>query len=232
VARLAPRPGERWLDVATGTGAVALRAAGAGAVVTAQDLAPGLIATAQRLAAEAGVRIAFEVGDAARLPYPDGAFDVVASAHGVSFVADHRAAAHELARVCRPGGRLGLTDWLPGRNTEFEEMLARFRPADAGGGIRRHDWGERAHVEELLVRWFSLDFFEGVSPWRGESGTAIWKLYSTSNGKAKQWIASLDLETREQLREAFVDYFESYRTPAGIAAPRDYFVVVGRRREA
>lgn len=232
VSRLAPQPGERWLDVATGTGAVALRAASAGAAVTAQDLAPDLIATAKRVAAESGVSIAFDVGDAARLSYPDRAFDVVASAHGVSFVADHHAAAHELARVCRPGGRLGITDWLPGRNTEFEEMLARFRPANVGGGVRRHDWGVRAHVEELLGPWFSLESFEDISPWRGESGAAIWELYSTSNGKAKQWIASLVPHTREQLREAFVGYFESYRTPAGIAAPRDYVVVIGRRRDA
>jgi SAM-dependent methyltransferase len=231
VSRLAPRRGERWLDVATGAGAVAVRAAAAGADVTAQDVAPALIATAERLAAESAVEIRFDVGDAAALPYRDRAFDVVSSAHGVSFVADHRAAASELARVCRPGGRRGRTDWLPGRHPEFEELLARFRPADAGGGTRRHDWGSRAHVESLLGDRFALDFFEGDSPWRGESGEAIWELYATSNGKAKQWIAGLSHDAREALRAAFVAYFESHRTAAGIAAPRAYVVVVGRRRD-
>jgi SAM-dependent methyltransferase len=62
IARLRPRPGERWLDVATGTGAVALRAARAGAQVTGQDLAPELIVTARELAAKAGLSVDFEVG--------------------------------------------------------------------------------------------------------------------------------------------------------------------------
>lgn len=83
VARLAPSPGERWLDLATGTGAVALRAARAGAEVTGLDLAPQLIETAKRLAAEEGRRLRFDVGDAERLPYADAYFDVVSSAHGI-----------------------------------------------------------------------------------------------------------------------------------------------------
>ena len=66
VARLAPRGGERWVDLATGTGAVALRAAHAGARVIAQDLAPGMVETARRLAAEQGLDIRFDVGDAER----------------------------------------------------------------------------------------------------------------------------------------------------------------------
>jgi SAM-dependent methyltransferase len=71
VARLAPHPGDRWLDVATGTGAVALRAARAGTEVSALDLSPALVRTARRLAAEQGLAIRFTVGDAERLPYPD-----------------------------------------------------------------------------------------------------------------------------------------------------------------
>lgn len=141
VTRLAPRRGERWLDVATGTGAVALRAARSGAEVTAQDIAPRLLDWARSLAAAEGLTVAFDVGDVADLPYADRSFDVVSSAHGVSFAADHEAAAAELARVCRPSGRLGLTDWLPDCYPDFEEMLARFRDPDAGGGVRRHNWG-------------------------------------------------------------------------------------------
>jgi SAM-dependent methyltransferase len=74
VERLAPTPGERWLDLATGTGAVALRAARAGAEVSA--LAPELIATARRLAAEEGLSVRFDIGDAERLGYADASFDV------------------------------------------------------------------------------------------------------------------------------------------------------------
>jgi ubiquinone/menaquinone biosynthesis C-methylase UbiE len=66
VARLGPRPGDRWLDLATGTGAVALRAARAGAEVTGLDLAPGLIEAAKRLATERRLTLRFDVGDVER----------------------------------------------------------------------------------------------------------------------------------------------------------------------
>jgi SAM-dependent methyltransferase len=232
VARLRPKPGECWLDVATGTGAVALRAARAGARVTAQDLAPGLIQTASRLAMQERLEVAFDVGDAAQLPYPDAAFDVVSSAHGVSFVADHVAGARELARVCRPYGRLGLTDWLPGRHTEFEQMMAQFREPDEGGGVGRHDWGRRDHVEELLGSEFDLSFFEGNSPWTGPSGEAIWQVYVTSNGKARRWISAMAPKGQRELRRAWIDYFESHRVGAEIRAPRAYVVIIGRRHPA
>jgi SAM-dependent methyltransferase len=227
---LDPRPGERWLDVATGTGAVALRAARAGADVTAQDLAPQLIATASRLAAQAGLSIRFDVGDAADLPYDDASFDVVASAHGVAHVSDHQAVAREFARVCRPGARLGLSDWLPDRFPEFERMLEPFRPPAVPGSSRRDDWGRQAYVRRLLGHAFELEFVEGNSPWTGESGEAIWELYLTANGVARVWVSSLDPERRQQLHRAWVDYFEGYRTPDGIRAPRAYLLVLGRRR--
>src|SRR5215213_1846145 len=145
-AALVPRPGDRWLDVATGTGAVAIRAAREGASVTGLDLAPPLIETAKRLAAEQGLAIGFEVGDAEALPYPDASFDVVSSAHGVVFARDHAAVARELARVCRPGGRLGLTAWRTGEAGDaFHELIARFAPPRPAGPPPG-SWGEQAHA--------------------------------------------------------------------------------------
>src|SRR5947209_7288127 len=82
---LDPRPGVRWLDVATGTGALALRAARAGADVTGVDLAPKLIETARRLAADKGLTISFAVGDAEALPVEEASFAVVSSAMGLIF---------------------------------------------------------------------------------------------------------------------------------------------------
>src|SRR5918994_6266607 len=84
VARLAPSRGELWLDVGAGTGAVALRAAQAGAHVTGVDLSPVMVDTARRLAGGQGVGIRFDVGDAERLPYDDASFDVVAPRSGSS----------------------------------------------------------------------------------------------------------------------------------------------------
>ena len=113
IARLGVTPGERWLDLATGTGAIALRAARRGAAVTAQDLAPRLIETARRLAAEEGLEVVYEVGDCEQLPYPDASFDVVSSAQGVVFAPDHRAVAGQLARVCRRAGASASPPGVP-----------------------------------------------------------------------------------------------------------------------
>jgi len=226
---LAPAQCERWLDLASGTGAVAIEAARAGADVTAQDLAPGMIATAERLARNAGVAVRFDIGDVESLPYPDASFDVVSSAFGVTFALDHIAVATELARVCRPGGRIGLTDWQTRRHREFEEMLGRFMPTESSEA-RRHSWGRNDHVVRLLGRDFELEFIEGESPWRGVSGEAIWQDYVESNGQARAWVAGLPAARRERLRSAWIAYFEAHRTAAGISAPREYVLIHGRRR--
>ena len=105
-----PREGERWLDVATGTGEIAIRAAKGGASVTGLDLAPELLETARERASEAGAEVDFDEGDAENMPYEDGSFDTVSSTFGVMFAPDHAAAAAELGRVTKPGGRLALLD--------------------------------------------------------------------------------------------------------------------------
>ena len=105
VERVDPEPGKRWLDLATGTGAVAERAADAGASVTGVDLAPALIETAKARADERGLEIAYFVGDCERLELADGSFDVVSSTCGVMFAPDHEAVAGE----ARPGDGAGWT---------------------------------------------------------------------------------------------------------------------------
>jgi ubiquinone/menaquinone biosynthesis C-methylase UbiE len=230
VARLGPRPGERWLDLATGTGAVALRAARAGASVTGQDLAPELIETARDLAAKDGLGIDFEVGDAERLAYPDASFDVVSSAHGVVHAYDHRAVAKELARVCRPGGRLGLTYWLP--NPELQALMERVGYARPPGADLPGDWVRPDYATGLLGEAFELEFAEAVCPWTGKSGAAMWGLLIDSDGPACEGVTGLSAAERDALRRDWVDYFERHRTPGGISAPRPYLLILGRRRTA
>ena len=116
VAALAPRPGERVLDVACGTGNAALAAARAGAGALGVDSAPRLVEVARARADAEGLDARFEVGDAAALPVDDGAFDAAVSVFGVIFV-DPEAAARELLRVVRPGGRIVLTTWTTGGAT-------------------------------------------------------------------------------------------------------------------
>ncbi len=234
IARLGVTPGERWLDLATGTGAIALRAARRGAVVTGQDLALGLIQTARRLAAADGLDVTFDVGDCEELPYPDASFDVVSSAQGVVFAPDHRAVARQLARVCRPGGRIGITTWRPGGSgAEQLQLLAHFSPPPPPGAGALLDWGRPGYVTGLLGDTFDLQFYEGQSPQRGSSPQALWDLLSTSVGPLKALTESLDDDRRRELKAAWMEYIGRYRTDGGaVAAPREYLITVGTRKDS
>jgi SAM-dependent methyltransferase len=228
VMRLAPQPGERWLDLATGTGAVALRAARAGAQVTGLDLAPALVQTARRRAADEGLEIDFDVGDAERLPYPDASFDVVSSAHGVVFAADHRAVAAELARVCRSGGRLGLSYWLP--NPGLAALMERTGYARPAGADNPRRWADEGYVRDLLGAHFDLSFASGDCYWRAESGEASWELFTSSDGPAKTSVELLQDEDREALRHDWIAYFDDHREGDGVSVPRPYRLITGLRR--
>ena len=107
------RPGAEVLDVATGTGHVALAAARRFCRVTGIDYVPALLAAARRRAAAEDLPVVFQEADAEQLPFDDGTFDAVLSAIGVMFTADHQRAADELVRVCRSGGRIGVASWTP-----------------------------------------------------------------------------------------------------------------------
>lgn len=230
IAALGPKPGESFLDVATGTGAVAMRAARSGADVTGVDLAPALISTARRLAAADDLAIRFEVGDAEALPYEDGAFDVVASSLGVIFAPDHRAIARSLARVCRVGGRLGLACWSADRGVvDMFKAMAPFQPALPAGVGSPFAWGRPEYVQDLLGDAFELEFEAGDAPQRGSSGEEVWQLFSTVYGPTRMLAESLDPARREALHDAFVDFFEQHRNSDGIHQSRPYLIVLGRR---
>jgi ubiquinone/menaquinone biosynthesis C-methylase UbiE len=227
-----PRAGERWLDVATGTGEIAVRTAEGGATVTGLDLAPDLIEAARRRAAEAGVEAEFDVGDAEELPYADTSFDTVTSTFGVMFAPDQRAAAAELGRVCRAGGRLALLTWHPSVGVaEMFKVMAAYMPPRAEGVGNPFDWGDRDHLAELLGDDFELSYAEGDCPQPGSSGTEVWELFSTAYGPTKALAESLDDEQREALKRDWVAYFEDFRTNGGgVSQPRPYVLVTGRRR--
>lgn len=103
--------GHAVLDVATGTGHAALASARRGARTTGLDYVPELLAIARRRAAAEQLELELVEGPAEELPFPDATFDVVVSAIGVMFSADHERAAAELVRVTRPGGRIALASW-------------------------------------------------------------------------------------------------------------------------
>lgn len=111
IDRLDIRPGMRVLDVACGTGNLAIPAARKGAEVTGIDIAPNLLEQARQRAAAEGLAATFEEGDAEQLPYPDGRFDVVMSMFGAMFAPRPELVAAELARVCRSGGIIAMANW-------------------------------------------------------------------------------------------------------------------------
>ena len=223
VAALAPRAGERWLDVATGTGPVAIRAALAGAEVTALDVAPRMLETARRLAAKAGVRVRLDLGEAESLPYGDSEFDVVSSAQGVIFALDPGAAARELARVCRPGGRLGLTCLISGG-------LAAGLALRVSAGGPALSWGDRAFVDDLLGAWFELSYSEGDAPLHAPSPAAAAALYARAYPPLRyfaDWCKDCAAEMEGELSRLFA----SFVVDGEVRAPRPYLLVTGTRRD-
>ena len=231
VGRLAPQPGERWLDVGCGTGAVSMRAARAGAEVTGVDLSEVMVETASRRAREEGLAISYATGDAEELPCPDASFDVVSSSVAAMFAPDQAAAARELARAVRPAGRLGLTAWRPGSGVaRTMQVAARFQPPPPEGVGNPFAWGTEEHVSALLGESFELEFHEGDAPQTGESGEALWEYFLSGVGPTRLLYDSLDPERREEYRRASVELYEQDRRGDEIYQSRPYLLTLGRRK--
>ncbi|MEX0760974.1 MAG: methyltransferase domain-containing protein [Dehalococcoidia bacterium] len=139
VEQAAPRPGERVLDVACGTGAVTREVAslvGAGGKVTGLDFSPGMLAVARAQPEPAGAAIEWHDGDATRLPYADGSFDLVLCQQGMQFFPDRAAATREMRRVLPEGGRAVVSVWRSlEHNPVFSALFkatAKYAGADVG----------------------------------------------------------------------------------------------------
>jgi SAM-dependent methyltransferase len=151
VAATGIHEGDLVLDIAAGSGNVAIPAARTGARVVASDLTPELLEEGARRAEASGVVLEWQVADAERLPYGTGDFDVAVSAVGIMFAPHHQEAADELVRVVAPGGRIGLASWTP--QGFIGQMFATMKPylaAPPAGVSPPPLWGEEAHVRALL----------------------------------------------------------------------------------
>jgi SAM-dependent methyltransferase len=225
------RAGEAWLDAGCGTGAIAERAAARGARVTGLDLAPALVETAVKKAQAKGLDIEYGVGDVENLPFADASFDVVASSVGAIFAPDHAQTARELARVTRPGGRLGLTAWCAdGRVGDMFKTLGRFQPPPPEGAGSPLQWGDPGYAEALLGGAFDLTIERRTSVGEIESGEALWELFTQAFGPVVTLVQMLPEDQVEDLHRTFVDYAEQDRVGDGLRAERDYLLITGTRR--
>lgn len=143
--------GDRVLDVAAGSGNAAVPAALAGSEVVASDLTPELLEEGRRRADSRGAQLTWEVADAEALPYADDEFDAAMSCVGIMFAPHHQAAADELVRVVRPGGRIALANWTPeGFIGQMFATMKPYAPAPPPGAQPPPLWGDEAHVRSLL----------------------------------------------------------------------------------
>jgi ubiquinone/menaquinone biosynthesis C-methylase UbiE len=232
VLRLNPRPGEQILDLATGTGWTSRVVARRGATVTGVDIAAGLLEAAERQAAAERLPIRYMPGDAESLPFDDASFDAVVSTCGVMFASRPEAAAEELARVCRPGGRIALTTWTSDGNLfKMFQVMKPYMPAPvAPAPPSPFEWGNTDRIRQLLGEDFELKFERAVSYYREPSAEAAWQTFSTSYGPTKSLADSLEPARREALRADFVAFHAGFPTALGICVPREYWLTVGIRK--
>jgi SAM-dependent methyltransferase len=232
IERLDPPRGGHVLDVATGTGWAARRMAARGCTVTGVDFAPDMLGAAEEMAAARNLDIAFDLGDAEALPYPDAAFDAVFSSFGIMFVQRPEDAAAELARVCKPGGRIALATWTPEGNVfEMFRIMKAYMPQPAGTPPPSpFDWGSPERLTELLGDRFDLAFERGTSFYREPDGQSAWRTFVEGYGPLHTLAGKLDEADARSLEREFVAFHDSFATDLGVCVPREYLVAAGTRR--
>jgi len=226
------RSGEKVLDVAAGNGNAALAAARRYADVTASDYVPELLLHAARRAETDGLPLATRVADAEKLPFADGAFDVVLSTFGVMFAPDQERAAAELLRVTRSGGRIGLANWTPeGFIGELFRVVGRFVPPPPGVQPASA-WG----TETRLVTLFgpqarSIRAERRNYMFRFESAEHWITIFRTYYGPVHKAFAALDDAAQQALHAALIELLERYdRGGSGsLVVPGEYLEVVIER---
>jgi SAM-dependent methyltransferase len=226
-------PGDRVLDVAAGAGNVAIPAAATGAQVIASDLTPELLDRGKADAEAAGVSLEWQVADAENLPFDDSSFDAVTSCVGVMFAPHHQAAADELVRVCRPGGRIGLISWTP---TGFiGQMFATMKPFVAPpppGAQPPPLWGDIEHVRALFgERVSDVKASQQLLDAGALSDPVAFREYFKANYgptiAAYRGLAD-DPERTAELDQALLDLVERFRSPGG-TVEWEYLLVVATK---
>lgn len=235
IARLGLEPGAHVLDVACGTGNLALPAARAGAAVTGVDIAANLLEQARSRARAEGLTIQFDEGDAEQLPYDNASFDVVVTMFGAIFAPRPDRVAAELIRVCRPGGRIAMANWTRESFVgQIFKTTAAYAPPPPGVPSPLL-WGDEAAVRERLSagisglrltrRLISFDY-----PFSPSEVIEFWRAYYGPTQKAFEVLAA-NPEAQAALRRDLVQLWtEHNRSPNGVTyADSEYLEVIATR---
>jgi SAM-dependent methyltransferase len=218
------------LDVATGSGNAALAAARRGCGAVGVDYVPALLECGRVRAATEHLDVEFVEGDAENLPFADASFDAVVSIYGAMFAPDHRRAAAELARVCRPGGRIALASWTPdGFIGETFRVFSRYLPPPPGlqPPVR---WGDRDYLDSLFRGTaVSITSYRRTAVFRYRSAEENVHFFRSYYGPTLRAFESLDPPRREALRDDLLDLARRYDRNGGagpIAITADYLETV------
>lgn len=217
IARLALRPGIRVLDVACGTGNLAISAARAGAIVTGADIATNLLEQARARAASEGLTVQFDQGDAEQLPYGDAAFDVVVSMFGAMFAPRPELAAAELVRVCRPGGRIAMANWTPeGFAGQMFQAVGKHVPPPPHIPPPT-EWGDEAVLRERLREGIAdLRLMKRMCPIEYPfPPSEVVEFYQVYFGPVNQAFAALDSDGQAALRRDLEQLWSAHNRAQG-----------------
>jgi SAM-dependent methyltransferase len=224
------RAGWRVIDVATGSGNAAIAAARRGCEVVGVDYVPALLERGRVRAAAEHLDVEFLEADAEDLPFPEASFDAVTSIYGVMFAPDHHRAAAELARVCRPGGRIALASWTPdGFIGDTFRVFSRYLPPPPGlqPPIR---WGDEAYLGSLFGNVAaSMASHHRTAIFRFRSAEENVDFFRTYYGPTLRAFESLDPPGQESLRNELLALARRYDRNGGtgpIAITGDYLETV------
>lgn len=221
----------RVLDVATGSGNAALAAARRGCRVVGADYVPALLEAGRIRAQAERLEVEFVDGDAEDLPFPEASFDAVLSVYGAMFAPDHRQTAAELARVCRPGGVIGLASWTPdGFIGEMFRLFGKYVPA-ATGLEPPILWGDETHLRAIFgdaARLMTSQVRTAVMRFASaEENVAFFRRYY---GPTLKTFESLPVSARQSLEREIIELIRKYdrnRAADGpIAIAADYLETV------
>lgn len=211
--------GAKVLDVACGAGQTAIPLARIGIQVTGVDIASNLIAEARRRAAVEGLNVQFDEGDAEQLPYEDASFDVVFSLIGAMFAPQPEKVAAEMARVCRPGGRIIMGNWTPGGfvSQMFKTLGAHVAPP--AGIPSPLLWGDEAAVRERFGGYVSeLQVTRRLYPFNFPFDPAgVVEFFRAYYGPMNRAFSTLDADGQAMLRRDLEQLWSQHnQSPNGV----------------